>query len=79
LLCAELNNKNNGTVRYYFDTSGNLKRLEFPDPTAEDSAVGSIIEVTELKTPADDSYFSVKGFIKTPIADMEKLLSAFGQ
>jgi len=73
-------NKSGLYTKYYFDSKGSLKRLEFiaKDGTADESVAGSsIIEISSLTTPCDDNYFSIKGYRKSAIGDLTKFFSAF--
>jgi hypothetical protein len=74
-LCATLDaSEGQGSVKYYFKDK-KLARLEFVGLSDGESNT-SIIEVEELSTPADDSYFSVSGMTKTPLAEMEGFFGA---
>jgi hypothetical protein len=75
-LCAQVTSDGTST-KYYFDKKGDLKRIEMIADGQEPDE-NAVIDITELKSPADKSYFSVKGYVKTPIAELQKLFSTLG-
>jgi hypothetical protein len=75
-LCAQTATNDGTSTKFYFNKKGDLKRIELIG-TADETADNAIIEIDELKASADSSYFSVKGFVKMPLAEMTKLFSSF--